>query len=170
MNDKKLMVGDYLTVAAKYVGICNDMLTTTVMPAVRKGSLSDACREYKALRDLYEALDEHRKKLHELLEGLNRETIPSMMEEAGTPSLKVECADGIHYRFVKSQRMSASMVNKEGGIAWLREAGQGGIVQETVNAQTLGAFAKRWIQEDGKDLPPEYFKLSTMNVVSVTKA
>jgi len=138
-------------------------------PAIKRGTLSDACRTYKAIRDAYEALDEHRKKLHATLEELNRDTIPSMMEEAGTPSLKVECGPN-HFRFVRSQRMSASVLDKDGGYNWLREVGQGGIIQETVNAQTLGAFAKRWIQDEGKDLPAEFFKINTMNIVRVDKA
>lgn len=160
----------WLDLAIEGVKCFNAELAAVELPKVQKGTLPDACRTYKAIRDKYEELDEHRKKLLEHLENLNRDTIPTMMEDQKAPSIKVECAGGIHYRFVRSQRLSVSMLNKEAGIQWLRDAGQGGIVQETVNAQTLSAFVKRWIQEDGRDVPEEFFKLNTMNIVSVTKA
>lgn len=160
----------HLSAATACLSQFNEFMQKVGLPAISRGSLPDACRSYKAIRDAYEVMDEHRKKLHEILEGINRDTLPTMMEDQKAPSIKVECEGHVYFRFVRSQRMSASMVDKEGGMGWLREIGAGGMIQETVNAQTLGAFVKKRIQDEGLDVPAEYFKISTMNVVSVTKA
>lgn len=133
----------------------------------KKGKLSDALRFYKTLKDDYEALDEQRKQIGQLLEDLSREGLPNMMAEEDVRTVTL---DDIGYRFTVSQRQSCSMVDKDAGIAWLKTNGHGGLVQETVNAQTLGAFSKTYAESAGADLPTDIFKVSIMQYTSVTKA
>ena len=60
------------------------------------------------------------------------------------------------------------MLNKSAGLVWLRSSGNDGLIQETVNAQTLGAFAKEQAMT-GKPLPDAIFKVTTANHVSITQ-
>ncbi len=138
--------------------------------AIKKKKLSDALRFWYELKQLYEALDEVRKALGAKIEALNRNTLPEMFDEEDVKSMKVELDGGLTIRFTKSQRTSCSMPDKEGGMQWLRENGHEGLIQETVNASTLSAFASSYIVDTGKDLPPELFRFSTMNLISATKS
>lgn len=140
---------------------------------VRKESVAEACVSYHDLRNAYEALDESRKLVYEALEGLARGALVEMLEEHEVTTLTVEVNTSTKYRFTKTQRVSCSMPDKEGGIDWLKTADDGkhkAIVQETVNSGTLSAFAKSYMKDTGKELPSDYFKLSTLTLVSMTKA
>lgn len=142
---------------------------TEELKSVRRGSLANACTTFKKISDAYETLDARRKALNSLLEQLSRNVIPEMMMEQKTTTITLEFGD-LKYRFVKGQRVSCSLVDKDIGIQWLKDQKQEALVQETVNSSTLAAWAKDWVQEKGMDLPGEIFKLNTMSYTSVTKA
>jgi len=65
-------------------------------------------------------------------------------------------------------RWSASMPDKQAGFEWLRSNDHGGIIQETVNAQTLGALAKE-LNNDGTELPAPTFVTNIMTYTSITR-
>lgn len=144
-----------------------NFLTGLAEMARTKSKLSDALRFYKTLKDDYELFEEVRKKIGQMLEDLSRETIPARMAEEDVRTVTL---DDIGYRFTVSQRLSCSMPDKDAGISWLKSHGHGAIVIETVNAQTLASFAKTQVEETGVDLPPDIFKMSSMQFTSVTKA
>jgi hypothetical protein len=60
------------------------------------------------------------------------------------------------------------MTDKQMGFEWLRDNNHGGVIQETVNAQTLGALAKE-LNNAGVDLPAPTFTTSIMTYTSITK-
>lgn len=66
-------------------------------------------------------------------------------------------------------KQSCSMLDKEAGLDWLRKNGQEGIIQETVNSSTLAAFSKSYMEQDGKDLPEDIFKVSMQPYTSIRK-
>ena len=134
---------------------------------LRRGKLTDVLRYYQDAKDSYDAFEKHRKKLGEMIESLSRNTIPEMMSEEGVGTVTLE---DIGYRFTVSQRVSCTIQDKEAGYAWLRETGNESLITETVSSSTLSAFAKDYVEESGKDLPPEIFKLSSLVYTSVTKA
>jgi len=136
----------------------------------KSGDLPEVCRAYKAMQDAYDALDVQRKALYEKLEGMSRGTIPEMLTEEGVSNITLEYGDGLKYRFGKNQRMSCSMPDKVGGMDWLRTNGGEGLIQETVNSSSLSAFAKDYVTQHGKDLPDDYFRVSTLIYTSITKA
>jgi hypothetical protein len=70
-------------------------------------------------------------------------------------------------RVTVNVRWSASMLNKERGMEWLRETGNDGLIITTVNAQTLSSFAKEMALE-GMPLPEELFKVGTAQHISIT--
>lgn len=66
-----------------------------------------------------------------------------------------------------NHHVKASVSNgmKPEAYAWLRKNGLGGVIIETISAQTLGRTARELI-EDGKDLPPDYFTVNTHRYAS----
>ncbi len=136
-----------------------------LMTNLKRGKLADALRGWWVVRNSYEALDEARKELNTLIEEMSRVNLPEIMAEEDVKTITL---DDIRRRFTVNVRVGCSMPDKDIGFAWLKANGHGGLIQETVNAQTLAAFAKNMAAEK-KDLPPDIFKITTMNYVSATK-
>ena len=97
-------------------------------------------------------------------ETLSRESVPEVMREHNVKTITIE---GVG-RVSLSNRWSASMADKTDGMEWLRKNGHGGVIQETVNAQTLGALAKE-LNADGVELPQPTFTTNVMTYTSITK-
>jgi hypothetical protein len=131
----------------------------------KKGELTDVLKMFAKVRDQYDLLDDQRKKVYATLEHMSRSVIPDMMQEKDIKTISLAEAG---LRFSVAVKISASMPDKLGGMAWLRSNGHGDLIQETVNASSLSAFAKTYIADTGKELP-EAFKVSNMTYTSVTK-
>lgn len=132
---------------------------------LKRDKLQDVLRFFATVRDEHDALDETRKKINAIIEGMSRKDIPDLMEDEGVTTMTV---DG--QRYSVSQRYSASMVDKMRGMDWLRKEGHGDLITETVNSSSLASFAKAHAEERGVDLPADLFKVNTMKYTSVTKA
>lgn len=123
-------------------------------------------KHFAALRALTEEIKEAREALDEMEKRLSREQVPEVMRAHGIKTITVE---GVG-RVSLSNRWSCSMIDKPLGLDYLRNSGNGSLIQETVNSNTLAAFAKNLNDEEGKELPGEIFKTSIMTVTSITKA
>jgi len=64
-------------------------------------------------------------------------------------------------------RWSAKILDKVKAFAWLRSTGNEGLILETVNAQTLGAFAKGEVIK-GNPLPDDIFQVTASPYTSIT--
>jgi hypothetical protein len=62
------------------------------------------------------------------------------------------------------------MINKETGLAYLRDVGQGGMIIETVPAPTLGVWAREETEEKGREPPEDIFKTSIARHVSLRRS
>lgn len=119
-------------------------------------------------REDYNALDTLRKSINEMLEEASRHTLPAIMRAADSKTVTL---DSLGRRFTVSQRVSCSILEgkREEGHEWLRSVNMADIIVSTVNAQTLGSYAKKRIKEEGKDMPDDIFKVGYMDTVSATK-
>jgi len=117
------------------------------------------------MREAASIIKEARTAISDMEEKMSRETVPETMRAHGVKTITVI---GVG-RVTISHRFSCSMLDKESGITWLKDTGNGGIVQETVNSSTLSAFAKDLIQNHGKELPNNLFKTSINPFTSITK-
>lgn len=123
-------------------------------------------KHYDQVRKTTEQIKEAREALDEMEKKLSREQVPDLM---AAHNIKTITLEGIG-RVSISHRWSCSMIDKQTGMGWLRSNGAGGLIQETVNAQTLAAYAKDTNEEKGEDLPQDIFKTSIMRYTSITKA
>lgn len=136
-----------------------------------KGSaVEKALTAYYFLDAAYEVADAARKAFGKKVDFMKNSLLVEMMEQKGVKTLTLTLGREGARRFTTNVRQSCTMTDKEGGMTWLREQGQGGLIQETVNASSLSAFSKQWAEEKGMDLPDAFFKVGTMKYVSVTKA
>lgn len=125
----------------------------------------EVIRHYNDLRLAIEQIKTARKAVEGINEQLSREIVPDAMREAKVKTITVE---GVG-RVTISHRFSCSMTDKERGIQWLKDNQYGEIVQETVNAQTLASHARDLLENHGKELPEDLFKVSTSPYTSITK-
>jgi hypothetical protein len=121
---------------------------------------------YADVRAAHAAIDESIKSLYEMKESLSRELVPDVMRAAGVKTINIV---GIG-RVSLSNRWSVSMLDKVQGMQYLRDTGNEGLIQETVNSSTLTAFGKNLMETEGKELPDHLFKSSIMTITSITKA
>lgn len=134
--------------------------------AVATNDHVEVIRHFDHLRKVNDKIKEAQAALVEMAERLSREYVPDVMRAAGIRSTTIE---GVG-RVSLSNRWSCSMLDKQVGMNWLRGNGAEGLIQETVNAMTLAAYAKSLSEEQGMDLPQDIFKTSIMTYTSITKA
>ena len=130
------------TLAAQYAGTKLDFLVNRAhrdtMKLVDDGDIPQIVKHFAALRTEYRALKDKLEKLESEVNDLSYNIIPTMFQNQGVKTLKLDDVG----RVTVNQRWVASMKDKQTGMDWLRSTGNDGLVIETVNAQTLAAFAK----------------------------
>ena len=156
--------------AERLRGICLQLgdITSTIrdqtVEAVASNDHVQVIKHYDSLRQLTALIKESREALTQIEERLSREQVPDVMRAHNIRNVTIE---GVG-RVTLGTRWSASMLDKQSGFEWLRQNGHGGVIQETVNAQTLGALAKE-LNNDGIDLPQPIFTTNIMTYTSITK-
>lgn len=121
-------------------------------------------KHYDQVRKATALIKEAREALAGIEERLSREHVPHALRSNNIKTITVE---GVG-RVSLGTRWSASMPDKQAGFEWLRANEHGGVIQETVNAQTLGALAKE-LNDGGIELPAPTFVTNIMTYTSITK-
>lgn len=128
--------------------------------------LSELATFYFELKQAYDALDAERKRIYKVVDELSKFRIPERLEREGIDKIQVPEIERSFYVLTK---YSASMVDKESAMEWLRDRGDEALIQETVNASTLASYLKDLLIEEGIDPPEELFKFSTYNTTGMSK-
>ena len=154
--------------AAEYAGGKLDSLINRAhrdsLALVEKADIPSLVKHFAALRTEYEALEDKIDKLKAEVNELSYKLIPDMFDSQDVKTIKIDDVG----RVTVNQRWVASMPDKELGMGWLRGSGNGGLIIETVNAQTLAGFAKSQALE-GKPLPESLFTVGVAPYTSITK-
>ena len=132
--------------------------------AIAKGSLPAIVVHFHRFRETVRLLKEKTTELQNHVDSLSYETLPTMFEAAGVKTINVVDVG----RVTINRKWTATMLDKEKGMEWLRESGNGALIIETVANPTLIAFARDQASV-GKPLPDSIFKVGTAPYVSVTK-
>ncbi len=136
--------------------------------AITQDNPVELVRHYADLREQAEYLRDAVSNLSKMERAMSYEIIPSSFDRAGIKNVKV-----VGYGLVGlTHRWSCSFLEgkKEEGFGYLRGAGQGGMIIETVPASTLGAWAHAVTDETGKEPPDDIFKTSVARSVSLTRS
>jgi hypothetical protein len=134
-------------------------------------SSNDPVELVRTYADLREEADEMREAvafLSKLEQILSYEQIPLAFDRAGIRNVRVT-----GYGLVGlTHRWSCSFLEgkKEDGFTYLRDAGQGGMIIQTVPAPTLGAWAHAVTDETGIEPPTDIFKTSIARSVSLRRS
>ncbi len=122
--------------------------------------------QFRALADALGVVSEGRSpdSLGALVEEMNSGTIPTTFDNRNVRSLKIDGVGNV----IIAAKWYASMIEKLPGMNWLRGNQAEGLIQPTVNAQTLASFAKERAGE-GKPLPYSVFNVGTKPYVSIRR-
>lgn len=139
------------------------------LAAALKAGPVQLARAFVVLHRLNERLlseDKALKPLKALWGDYKNVKVPEAFEQAGVPNVPLD--EG--FRVGIAIRTVASIVpgKKVEAYAWLEENDARDLIQETVNASTLSAFAKQK-GEKNEDLPADIFNVVLMPNTSVTK-
>jgi hypothetical protein len=158
---------DTLT-AARYAGEKLDSLleraSRDTTDVVAKNDIPSAVTYFDELSDTVKALQTKMSALQKHLDSLSYEILPTMFGNQSVKSVKI---DGVG-RVTVNDRWSAKILDRAKAFFWLRGSNNGGLIIETVNAQTLGAFAKAEALA-GRSLPSEIFQVGSTPYISITK-
>ena len=132
---------------------------------VEKETFRPVVKHFAAFRTEYRALKDKVEKLEAEVNDLSYNLIPTMFSSQQVKTIKIDDVG----RVTVNQRWVASMSDKEAGMNWLRATGNDGLIIETVNAQTLAAFAKTQALA-GSPLPDRVFEVGVAPYVSITKS
>ena len=140
--------------------------TGSKMSDKKSEPLSNLAEFYFTVVGLHEKADKAVKRAYHLKERYNKGVIPQRMVEDNVDGLRVP---SIARSFSVVKKTSASFVDKEKGFKWLRETGQGDMIQETVNAGTLASFCRNMLLDQGMEPPEDIIKMNTYDTTSMVK-
>ena len=157
----------YLTDALNHLNKAAEWVATDTFDTIGKGDLIELIRHYDKLREVNEAVKKARKALDDLEDHLSHSDVPDAFKRAGIKTISIEDLG----RVTVAYKWGCSIVDgkKPESFQWLRQSGNGSLIIETVNAQTLAAFAKAEVETHGRELPTDLFSTSLRPYVSITK-
>ena len=154
--------------AARYAGEKLDLFLARAVrdsaEVIERANIPETIIYFAELREVVQDLAAKTSMLTKHVEELSQEFIPTMFMNQHVKSFTVPSFG----RATINVRWSASMLDKETGFGWLRQTKNEGLIIETVNAQTLGAFAREQALA-GQPLPSDIFKVGTSSYTSITK-
>lgn len=142
-------------------------LIQKVMDDARDGDHIHLIRVFHAVSQNYDVMDSVKKSYNKTFDDGSKEYVPDALRRAGVKSIRVEDVGNV----VISHRFSCSIREgmQDDAFSWLKSNGHGGLIKETVNSNTLSAFAKNLIEDEGKELPDNIFKTSSSPYTSIRK-
>lgn len=93
-------------------------------------------------------------------------TVPQCFEQAGVPN--VPLSEGFRVGVSDTLRASVKPGMKSQAFAWLEGQHKSDLIQETLNASTLSAFARE-LGEKNEELPEDIFSVARLANTSVTR-
>jgi hypothetical protein len=133
------------------------------LDAIKENDAADLVRFYADTSEEADVLREIMGAVAKMEKDLSYSAIPMCFDAHGIQNVRVQ-----GYGLVSlNRRWSCSILDKPRGYEYLRETGQGGMIQETVNAMTLGAWARKEVEDEGKEPPDDIFKTTIARYLSL---
>jgi len=132
-----------------------------------EGDKESLIKHFVEVREVNEAVKLARDLLKGIEDRLSYSHIPDALRRDKVKFIFIEDIGRVSI----GHRWSASIIDGQKPAAWdwLKSTGNGSLIIETVNSSTLAGFAKNRVETEGKDLPPDIFKVSVNPYTSITK-
>jgi len=126
-------------------------------PAVTAATLLPLVDELLHLKDMLETVEEDKRQLNQRYDDIRKRLLPEAMAAAGLvgPDGKgsFSHASGAKIHLRAEVHAAVAKASEQAFFAWLRANNEGGLIKETVPAQTIKKWAKDRLEE-GQPLPP----------------
>ena len=119
----------------------------------RQTDIPTTVAHYAYVRELHDSLKERITALGRHVESLSYQILPTLFMNQNVKTITLPDIGRVTIKV----RWSATMLNKQGGMDWLRSTGNSGLIIDTVNARTLTSFAQAETLA-GHPLPEDLFK------------
>jgi len=129
-------------------------------------SASLCAEHYRMLREMHDEIDAVKKEAYHAMEHYTMSVLPELFEDECVTTLNL--ASGYRVTVKHTMRASVKADAKGHAFQWLIDNDLGDLVTETVNASSLSATA-RMLNEEGRELPTDFFNVATLPQVSLTK-
>lgn len=167
---------DSLRHVCKQFNTLAGMIRDDTAEVQRGGDVIEIIKHFSHLRIANDEIKVAREALQQIADILSTTVIPDVVALAKEKTgLKTPInIEGVG-RVTVSYRYSASILDdplrgKEPGYDWLRNNGAGELIKPTVNSSSLSSYAKSMLENEGKELPDDIFKVGTSPYTSITKA
>jgi len=158
---------EHLQSALEALNKARDEIVTFVGDAEHgKVRLKDLASGFFTIKTKYTEVDKALTEVSSNVERLNKGVLPKALHEADLDMIRVP---EIGRSFSIRTNYSATMLDREAAMGWLRDTGNESLIQETVNAGTLASFCRAMILEQGQEPPPELIKVTTYDSMSINK-
>lgn len=127
---------------------------------------ADMAKAYWAVSTLHDDLKKQLTRIYHVMNALDKNVLPKLFDHHGVDMVRIP---ELGRSFSLRQMTTASMLDKEAALAWLRDNGHGDLIQETVNAGTLASFIRNMILEEGTEPPEELFKVNSYKTIGSNK-
>lgn len=134
---------------------------------IKRSKPAEIALHYVELRQFRDQLDELCKIITQDRDRLAYEVIPRVFLEEGLTTCTLE--EGYRVTISPLVRASVKEGQRDRAHDWLRKTGHGELIQPTINASTLSAFAKEMMEEKNEELPADIFNVHFGKNTSVTK-
>lgn len=151
--------------AAEKLGLLLARAQRDSAEVIQSGDIPSTVTHFAAFRDRVKDLAAKVAQLQKHVDTLSFEVLPTMF---GNQNVKTITLPDVG-RVTINVRWTATMLDKQKSMEWLRTSGNEGLIQETVNAMTLAAFAKTEAVAK-RPLPEHLFRVGTAQHVSITNA
>lgn len=134
---------------------------------IEEGDHIELVRHFVKLREVNEAIKKVRVALDDLEDHMSYVDIPDAFKAKFIKTMTIEDIG----RVTVSYKWGCSILDgkKPEAFDWLRDGGNGALIIETVNAQTLASFAKSETTDHGREMPGSLFNVSLKPYTSITK-
>lgn len=127
--------------------------------------LTELVSRMAELQSQAEELEDELKPIKKEIDKLRLELIPNAMNDEGISSMTLPSIG----RVTLTADLYASIPDKDAGYEWLRENGYADLIVETVNANTLKAWAKEQMK-NGVELPADLFNITPFQRAAIYRS
>lgn len=150
----------------KLVEEVNVYLGETSSETYKQNKIQDNARLLKKVKSIREDLEKLKTSLFPIEKYLSYEVIPEQLEDFGLDSVKIT---GLGNVFTETSYFVTPIKEKQEEIKeFLFENGKGELIKESINTISLKSAILR-LQEEGKEIPKELFKLTPYTKTKIRK-
>ena len=130
-------------------------------------SLNELIKEMSNIKSRLDDVSAEKTLLQKQFDVLRHQYVPEAMIDQDVSTIKIEGVGRVH--LTSDLKISIKAARRQDAYQWLMENGYGDLITDTVNASTLKAAAKGWIERGDVNVPTDLFNYHPMTSAGWTR-